>query len=97
MERSITFCLRAYSGMDVIESYDPDLDNALAVVTRAAAGAPSYTFHPQGLIPTQIYAVSFEISPDVFLQPGSQLMNTGIRINLPIPYTSEIVHIDRQQ
>jgi len=41
--------------------------------------------------------VWFEGDPSVYLQPGAQLMNDGVRVPLPAPFSSEIVHIDRQQ
>ena len=81
---------------DVIESYDPTGDNALAVITRAAANGPQYTFRPLGLNPDQRYTVFFEIDPSVYSLPGSQLMTNGVRVQLPLPYSSEVVHIQHQ-
>ena len=81
---------------DVIESYDPTGDNALAVITRAAANGPQYTFRPLGLNPNQRYTVFFEIDPSVYSLPGTQLMTNGVRVQLPLPYSSEVVHIQHQ-
>jgi hypothetical protein len=82
---------------DAIQSYNPATDNAIAVITRAQADSPQFTFHPRGLNPDQRYTVWFEIAPSVYSLPGSQLMDNGIRVRLPMPYSSEIVHIDHQQ
>ena len=84
-------------GIDIIQSYNAPQDSGLAVVTRAADGVSEYVFHPQGLNPDQRYTVSFEVSSTVMSIPGSQLMNNGVRVQLPIPYTSEIVYIAAQQ
>ncbi len=84
-------------GIDVIQSYNPQPDSAVAIVTRAAGGTSEYVFRPQGLNPDQRYTVSFEVSPTVLSIPGAQLMNSGVRVQLPLPFTSEIVHIDSQQ
>ena len=81
---------------DAIQSYNPSTDNAIAVVTRAAADGPQYMFHPKGLNPDQRYTVWFEIDPSVYSIPGQQLMDNGVRVLLPRPYSSEVVHIDHQ-
>ena len=41
--------------------------------------------------------VWFERDPNVYMQPGAQLMNNGVRVQLPAPFSSEIVHIDGEQ
>jgi hypothetical protein len=87
----------APDGTDAIQSYNPAIDNAIAVITRAAADGPSYIFRPKGLVPDQRYAVWFEIDPSVYLQTGTQLMENGLRVRLPAPFSSEIVHVDGQQ
>ncbi len=84
------------SGIDVIQSYNAPQDTSLAVITRAAGGAPEYVFHPQGLNASSRYTVTFEVSPQVYSLPGSQLMSAGVRVQVPTPYSSEIVHITHQ-
>ena len=86
----------ATNATDVIESYNPDTDSALAVITRAQSDGPEYIFHAQGLIPDQRYTVWFEINPSVYSLPGAQLMQSGVRVPLPTPYSSDVVHIDHQ-
>jgi hypothetical protein len=82
---------------DVIQSYNPATDNAIAVVTRAEADGPQFNFYPKGLNPAQRYTVWFDVSPSVFSLSGAQIMDNGIRVRLPMPYSSEVVHIDHQQ
>jgi alpha-galactosidase len=81
---------------DAIMSYNPALDSAVAVITRAPSGTPQYTFLPPGLNPAQRYTVWFEVSPAVYSMPGAQLMSSGVTVPLPDSGSSEIVHIDRQ-
>ncbi|SPE42930.1 Glycoside hydrolase, clan GH-D [Candidatus Sulfopaludibacter sp. SbA3] len=84
------------AGIDVIQSYNATLDTGVAVVTRAAGGAPEYVFRPLGLNPASRYTVTFDVSPAAYSLPGSQLMSAGVRVELPTPFSSEIVHIDSQ-
>jgi len=84
------------AGIDAIQSYNPVLDNSVAVITRSAGGTPQYVFRPQGLNPDSRYTVTFEISSFVYSLPGSQLMSGGVRVQLPTPFSSEIVHIQHQ-
>jgi len=83
-------------GVDVIESYNSAQDSGLAVVTRADGGTPEYVFHPVGLNPNSRYTVTFEVSPTVYSVPGAQLMTNGLRVELPVPYSSEIVYLSHQ-
>jgi hypothetical protein len=82
---------------DVIESYNAATDTAIAVVARAASDSPTYLFTPLGLNASHRYTVWFEIAPDVYSQSGSQLMSNGVRVALPTPYSSDVVHVDPQQ
>ena len=82
---------------DAIQSYNEATDTAIAVVTRAASTTSSYLFKAKGLNPQQRYTVWFEIAPAVYSQTGAQLMTSGIRVPLPAPYTSDVVHIEPVQ
>ena len=86
----------AADGTDIIQSYNPATDNALAVITRAQADGSSFIFHPLGLVFDQEYAVWFANDPSVYWQTGSQLMANGVWVQLPAPYSSDIVHIQHQ-
>ena len=81
---------------DAIQSYDPMTGNSIAVVTRADSPSGQYTFRPRGLGPEARYIVRFEVDPSEYSMPGAQLMQNGIRIVLPSPHSSEVVHIERQ-
>ena len=82
---------------DAIQSYNAATDTAIAVITRAASSGSTYLFKPKGLNPGQRYTVWFEIEPAVYSQSGAQLMSNGLRVPLPTPYSSDVVHIDPQQ
>jgi alpha-galactosidase len=86
----------ADNGTDAIQSYNPATDNAIAVVTRADSDGAGYVFYPLGLVPAQRYAVWFANDPSIYLQTGSQLMQGGVRVQLPTPYSSDVVHIQHQ-
>jgi alpha-galactosidase len=83
--------------IDAIQSYNASSDTALAVITRAASNDASYLFKPKGLKPQQRYLVRFEIAAGTYSQTGAQLMTNGVRVPLPTPFSSEVVHIDHQQ
>ena len=40
--------------------------------------------------------VWFEVDPAVYSQNGAQLMANGVRVMLPKPYSSDVVHIEPQ-
>src|SRR5262249_53401510 len=84
------------NGSDAIQSYNPDTDSAIAVVSRAAASGPSYLLKPKGLNPAHRYTVWFEINQSIYSQTGAQLMSNGIHVPVPTPYSSEVVHFDHQ-
>ena len=85
------------SATDAIMSYNPTLDSAIGVVTRAQDAAPQYLFRPLGLNPDSIYTVWFEVNSAVYSLPGAQLMANGVTVPLLKPFSSDIVHIDHQQ
>jgi alpha-galactosidase len=87
----------AANATDAIQSYNEATDTAIAVVTRAAASGPSYVFRPKGLDASHRYTVWFEVDSTVYSQSGAQLMTNGVRVMLPKPYSSDVVHIELQQ
>jgi hypothetical protein len=86
----------AADATDAIQSYNPATDSSIAVVTRAASDGPQYILHPRGLNRDRRYTVWFDEDPSVFSLPGGQLMDNGVRVKLPLPFSSEIVHIEHQ-
>jgi len=81
---------------DAIQSYSPASGTSIAVITRAAAGGASFIFRPKGLDPDQRYFIWFDIDPNVYTMIGSQLMTDGVRVMLPTPFSSDVVHIQGQ-
>ena len=79
---------------DVIQSYNQATDTAIAVITRAAGSGPSYLFRPKGLDATKRYTVWFEIDASTYSQTGAQLMSNGLRVLLPKPFSSDVMHIE---
>jgi hypothetical protein len=49
-----------------------------------------------GLVYDQQYAVWSANDPSLYLQTGAQLMQNGVWVQLPTPYSSNIVHIEHQ-
>jgi alpha-galactosidase len=86
----------AVDRIDVLQSYNPDRDEALAVVSRPKATANSYLLKPKGLSSSQRYRVWFENDSRSVSQTGAQLMRDGISVPLPTTYSSEVVHIEKQ-
>jgi alpha-galactosidase len=86
----------AANGADAIQSYNPSSGTGIAVISRAQSISAQYLLHPQGLDPSSRYTVYFEISPSVYSLTGLQLMNDGVRVPLPTPDSSEVVHIVHQ-
>ena len=86
----------ASNGVDVIQTYNANLDTGLAVITREATESPEYHYKPVGLNPNSRYTIWFEASPSVYSMPGSQLMISGVKVTLPTPSSSEVVHMDHQ-
>jgi hypothetical protein len=82
--------------IDAIQSYNETTDTGIAVITRAASSANVYVFRPKGLKPDQRYNVWFENASAIYSQTGAQLMNGGVRVPLPTPYSSDVAHIEPQ-
>ena len=86
----------AANGTDAIQSYNRETGSALAVITRAESSGASYIFRPKGLDEEQCYFVWFDLDTNTYSMGGSQLMTSGVRVMLPTPYSSDVVHIQRQ-
>jgi alpha-galactosidase len=82
--------------IDVLQSYNPEKDEALAVVTRAQIAGDTYLFKPRGLNATRRYRVWFEGDNRSFSQTGAQLMRDGITVSLPSVFSSDVVHIEKE-
>jgi hypothetical protein len=64
------------------------------VVTRddTTAGSAAIVLH--GLQPGNTYKVHFQDDTRVLSMTGQQLMTSGVRVNLPLAQTAEIVYVD---
>jgi alpha-galactosidase len=82
------------NGTDAIQSYNSRTGISIAVIARAGSGRPAYIFRPRGLDPATWYAVWFDVDSSVYFMAGSQLMDTGVRVILPTPFSSDVVHIE---
>jgi alpha-galactosidase len=80
---------------DALQSYDSVSDSSVSVITRAQSAADSYLLKPRGLTNSQRYRVWFDHDSRSLNQTGAQIMNGGISVSLPNPFTSEVVHIDK--
>jgi alpha-galactosidase len=81
--------------IDVIQSYNAQLDEAIAVIVRDDAAASRYTLRFRDLIESHIYAVSFADDARTLTMPGSVLMERGVSVNLPERESGEIVYARR--
>ncbi len=77
---------------DAIQSYNPGLDEAIAIVTRDASTLNRFTLRFRDLRPTQTYRVSFADDRRVLTMTGQQLMTNGVNVNLPERESGEIVY-----
>ncbi len=77
---------------DAIESYNPALDQAIAVVVRDHSGTDRYTLRFRDLIATHTYRVSFADDRRILTMTGEQLMRSGVGVNLPERESGEIVY-----
>jgi alpha-galactosidase len=80
---------------DAIQSYNPDLDEAIAVVTRDSTVVDRYTLRLRGLVANHTYWVSFADDRRTLTMTGEQLMTSGISVNLPERESGEIVYARR--
>jgi alpha-galactosidase len=82
----------ALGRIDAIQSYNPGLDEAIAIVTRDSSNLNRFTLRFRDLRPTQTYRVSFADDRRVFTMTGQQLMTNGVSVNLPERESGEIVY-----
>jgi alpha-galactosidase len=78
--------------IDVIQSYNAERDEAIAVIVRDDAAANRYTLRFRDLVESHTYTVTFADDPRALTMPGSQLMERGVSVNLPERESGEIVY-----
>jgi hypothetical protein len=82
--------------IDALQSFDPETNEAFAVVTREQSPDDTFLLRPRGLRPASTYRVSFAGTSEVLLFTGAQLMHRGVAVDLPSPRSSDLVRIDPQ-
>jgi alpha-galactosidase len=82
---------------DGIEYWDPRAGRGAVFAFRGITDEAAHDFRLKGLEPAATYALSFEDgTSENPVRTGAALMSAGIRVNLPVSQSSEIVHIERQ-
>jgi alpha-galactosidase len=84
----------AEGSIDALQSLHPVSGSAVAIITRDGGSQSTYQLRPRGLDPELSYQVSFENSARLVTLTGSQLMDIGVRIDLPENRTAEVVRIE---
>ncbi len=78
---------------DVIQSYRPDTDSAVAVVCRDSGDADSVIVKLKGFDPLKTYVVTFADDPTTIILTGAQLMEQGVAVPLPEAQDGEVVFV----
>ncbi len=84
----------AENRVDALQSYNEAADCAILVALRAEVNGTSRVFRLRGLKRDQSYRVRFQDSRRVVTATGTQLMNQGIRVELPTMWSSEVVFVE---
>lgn len=84
----------AENRVDALQSYHPATDSAVVMVFRAQLAGDTRTLRLRGLKPEQNYRVRFQESSRVLTATGQQLMEQGVRVDLPTMWSSEIVYVE---
>jgi alpha-galactosidase len=79
---------------DAIESYLPSSDSAITVVARNNTAQAFADIKLHGLKADKTYQVSFETDRRILAMTGQQILDTGVRVNLPDPQSAEIVYVN---
>lgn len=77
--------------IDAIQSYNPALDRAMAVVTRDNAAESRYQLRWKDLRPAGTYRVTFQDDRRVLTMTGAQLAADGVSVELAAAQSAEIV------
>jgi hypothetical protein len=82
------------TAVDALESYSLKYDKAVIVVSREGGDDGFPTIRLQGFFEQNSYLVHFQDDPRVLTLSGLQLTRDGIRVNLPLPKSAEIVYVE---
>lgn len=80
--------------VDAIGSYHPERDTAVVFVYAPETRFTSFTFRPRDLRPDGVYRVRFQENPNTAVRSGNDLLQRGIRVDIPRQWFAEIVYIE---
>jgi alpha-galactosidase len=78
---------------DALESYRASDDSAILVVTRNNTTDSHSNIKIRGLNADKTYRVTFQDDHRVLAMTGQQLLDTGVRVNLPDQQSAEIIYV----
>lgn len=84
MDKPNQWCVLEYMSCDRLTGYT-------MVFSLTEKMEDVYCFRPKGLEPGKEYSVKFENTGYTFIKGGFDLMNDGIKVNLDMPLTSEML------
>jgi len=85
----------AENRMDALQGYNEATDSSVVVILRPEVGGGSARImRLRGLKPEQNYQVRFQESARVLTATGQQLMEQGVRVDLPGMWSTEIVYVE---
>jgi alpha-galactosidase len=77
--------------IDAIQGFHEESGSSVVIVTRDGGQQSTFQLRPKGLSPEVSYLVRFENSGRTETVTGLQLMESGIRVDLPEARTAEVV------
>ncbi|MEK7403541.1 MAG: alpha-galactosidase [Acidobacteriota bacterium] len=80
--------------IDALQSYQPEANAAVVIVTRDGGSQREFVLRPRGLRPASTYTVRFQDDPRVLRMTGAQLARDGVPIRLETEHDAELVYID---
>jgi hypothetical protein len=84
----------ATNRIDAIQSYHEETGTAIAFIFRPQAAAAFYRARLKGLNRENEYRVRFQEDRRLLTMTGAQIMDAGIRVNLPGMWFAEIVFVE---
>ncbi|MBI4875467.1 MAG: alpha-galactosidase [Acidobacteria bacterium] len=84
----------AENRIDALQSHHQETDTSVILAFRPTAAANAYRARPKGLKPERSYRVRFQDDRRLLTMTGAQIMEGGIRINLPGMWTAEFAYIE---
>lgn len=79
---------------DILQSYHEATGSAIIFVMRPQASGNYRMVRLRGLDPERSYLVRFQESSRSLAMTGAQLMAEGVRVDLPVMWSAEIVYVE---